>query len=392
MFEKSFLEEVKSKVDLRELVGEYTNLKPTGSLTYMGRCPHPSHRDSTASFCVYKKNSNDKYFLWHCKGKCGTGGDCYRFYMWIENTSFVKSVIALCNKYNIPIPKSSYDELYNKNIRLTNSYIVNLKSNQKAIKYLYNRGLNDKDIEKWKIGYVHKPLTVKDKNNKKIDTIFDVSGKIIFPLLSTTGITIAFNERWIEKPEGRNDKYKNSSESLIFSKSAYFYGLHNIDRECDEFRITEGPMDVIMADKFGVKNIFATLGTSFTDKHIEIIKSYNKTPVFIMDGDEAGINAVERAAYKLAEHDMYCKVLILPTNKDLCDMSLKYKFDMEKYINMNAITYGQYKANKIFDSYDSHTTELKIKYLKEIDNLLNAIPYEYEKKIIKSNINKRFNL
>lgn len=405
MYEENFLDNLNSSINLIELASEYTLLKKVGPDKYMGRCPNKKHNDKNPSFSVYKPDNSNCY-LFRCfgcynfdKGDKGTksnfnyGYNAIAFYRWVNGgLSFDKAINDLCKKYNIPLPKSDYDFMYKKIRMLTNSFIKNIQSNYVAREYLYNRGLNSIDIEKWKIGYTHEPKIDRDENNKIILIDHNVTGKIVFPLLNKNEIPLAFSKRWLEKPQDRSDKYRNSSESKIFHKSSYFYGIHNIDNECDEIRITEGPMDVIMAHKYGAKNVVATLGTAFTEEHVDIIKKMNKIPVFIMDGDEAGQIAIDKASNKLASSNIYCKILVLPNDKDLCDISLDQKFNIENYIIFNSITYGQYKLNKILNGYESGILELKMRYFKDLENILEEIPNQLERKIIKNTIYEKMKI
>lgn len=387
MFSQDFLNEVKDKIDMVELVSEYTPLHKAGALIYQGRCPHPDHEDSTPSFRVFKKgyrngNKVNKYDSWACMG-CHSGNkkikdknnrnygsDCFAFYQWIEGVTWKQAVYDLCEKYNISIPSSEFDKLFKIKKIQTDSFIKNLY--EKPLNYLHSRGLTSKDIELWKIGY--------DGN------------KIVFPLPDRYWNILGFTKRWIEVPEGRNDKYKNSCSSKIFNKSSYFYGQHNIINDFDEIRITEGPMDVIMAHKYGAKNINATLGTAFTDQHVEVIKQLDKVPVLIMDGDARGIEAGQRAINKLAEAGIYSKILILPNGKDLCELSLELKEGIEEYISSNSMTYGQYKLNNIINSFDSEVNELKLKKYSEVKKTLDEIPHEVERMIMKEYVLKRLNM
>lgn len=383
MFPQEFINEVKEKVDLIELVSEYTTLHKAGTNIYQGKCPHPNHDDKNPSFRVWKRGyKNSQFDSWACmvchsgdknitsKEHKNYGSDCIAFYQWIEGVNWKQAVYDLCEKYEIPIPSSEFDKLYNLKKMQTESYINNLYS--VPLNYLYDRGLSDKDIEKWMIGFE--------------------GNKIVFPLLNRYKYPIGFTKRWLKVPEGRNDKYKNSPTSKIFNKSSYFYGSHNIIESFEEIRITEGPMDVIMADKYHALNIVATLGTAFTDEHVKVIKNWNKTPVFIMDGDGPGISAAEKAINKLANEGIYSKILILPDNKDLCELSIELKDDIESYIKTNALTYGQYKMQKIVNSYDSQINELKLKQYKDIKKVLEEIPYEAERMIMKEYILKRMNM
>ena len=386
MLPQSFINEIKEKVDMIELVSEYTSLSKAGTNVWMGRCPHPKHNDSSPSFRIFKagykngKNIN-KYDSWACFG-CHQGGkdnktktknfgsDCFAFYQWMEGVTWKQSILDLAEKYKIPIPSSQHDKLYREKKIQTQVCIDNLY--EEPLHYLYNRGLSAKEIYDWRIGWDGQ--------------------KIVFPLMDRYKNVVAFTKRWLEVPEGRNDKYKNSKTSKIFNKSCFFYGAHNINNEFNELRITEGPMDVIMANKYKAINVVATLGTAFTDEHVEVIKSLGLVPVLIMDGDYRGIEAGEKAITKLADAGVYSKILILPGGKDLCDLSKELGDSIESYISNHSITYGQYKVNTIVNGFDSDLNELKLKRYPDIKEILEEIPYEPERMIMKEYIMDKLNI
>lgn len=381
MFTSDFINEVKDRIDLVDLISGYTELRQSSPYLYIGKCPNPSHKDSSPSFRVFKKGYRNghkvnDYDTWACmgchsgsKGAGNYGTDCFAFYQWMHNVSWVEAIKELCDRYGIPLPESKFDkELYAKKKQME-SFENNLTHD--AREYLYQRGLDNKDIEEWHIGY---------------------NGKIVFPLLDKYKNPIGFTKRWLQVPQGRNDKYHNSKSSDIFNKSGYLYGIHTLDKSFNEIRITEGPLDVVMANKYKVKNITATLGTAFTDDHVLLIKSIGKTPVLILDGDERGMIAAERAINKLAKADVYSKILMLPDGMDLCEFSLQMKYDTEDYINKNAMTYGQYIAGYLINCIDNGINEVKIKYYNDIKNLLETIPHEIERGIIREQIYNKFNI
>ena len=377
MFPQYFIENIKKNVNLVNLIGEYTELTKAGPLIYKGNCPHPNHVDKDPSFRVWLKgyknvNKINKYDSWACMvchcGKKGEqyenkGSDCIAFIQWIEKKSWKDAVIYLANKNSIPIPTDKNEKLYKEKKNLAYSYIENLHG--ESLTYLKNRGLTEEDCFKWGIG-------------------FDGS-KIVFPLLDRYKNVLAFTRRWLVLPiEKCNDKYKNSSNSSIFNKSLYLYGLQNIDENFPEIRISEGPMDVILADKYGLKNIFSSLGTAFTEGHIQIIKHYGMVPVFCMDGDDAGLKSINRSIDMLAIEGIYSKIVIFPAGKDLADMALEYKEGIEEYINDNAITYGNYLIQKELNIYHAKVNELKLKSYPKLVKVLSKVPTQEERTILKS--------
>lgn len=378
-FPQEFIDKIKDNVDIVELISEYTKLRKVGTNIYEGHCPHPSHKDSTPSFRVWSDSKS-----WACMG-CHNGkkiennnlyknygSDCIAFIRWIEPKyrNWRDAVIYLANKYHIPIPTDKNNYLYKQKKSLAYSLMYNLYG--EPLKYLESRGLTIEDCDNWMVGYD--------------------GYRIVFPLLDRYRNVLAFTRRWLHIPEGANDKYNNSPNSNIFNKSNYFYGIHNLDNQFNEIRITEGPMDVILANKYGVKNVVATLGTAFTQGHIDLIKHYKKTPVFCLDGDNAGLIAINRAVNLLAKEGIYSKILIIPNNKDLADLSLDLKYDIESYINNNSITYGNFIFKNIFSLYTAKLNELKLNFMPDIINLLNTIPDENEKIILKSYIKNNMDI
>lgn len=371
MFSQEFINKVKDKVDIIKLIQEYTELKKVGPKLYEGRCPHPDHIDADPSFRVWEDSKSWACMVCHAGKKNGTfknyGSDCFAFMQWIDPIkckNWKDAIIFLARKYGIPIPTDKNAKLYKEKRELASCYMDNL--NNVPINYLKKRGLSKDDCYNWGLGFDGR--------------------KIVFPLMDRYKNVLGFTKRWIEVPEGSNDKYKNSYNSSIFNKSLYLYGIHNLDESFKEIRITEGSMDVILAHKYGAKNVLATLGTAFTDGHVEIIRHYGMIPVFIFDGDEAGLKAINQSITLLAEHNIYSKLLILPTDKDLADLAIEQKENIEEYIEFNSITYGNYLIQKELNLYNAKVNELRLKTYPNILKVLEKVPTQSERKILKSYI------
>lgn len=378
--------------NLPEIAGKYTELQKVGN-GYVGLCPNPNHRDVNASFRIDMPTDKNPFYTWRCFGchqSCKTdkdsliknknyGTDPIAFFQWInswllKDDSFHTAIVCLAKATNTPLPDSQDDALYKEKEKECYLYINNLKSSLLAQQYLANRGLSEQDMTDWKIG-------------------FDYYGsKICFPLMDRNKFVIGFTKRWLNPPPGVKDKYNNGNNTAIFNKSSFFYGLHNIKVDSNEIRITEGTMDVILAHKYGVKNVVAILGTAFTNEHVEIIKKMGKVPVFILDGDKAGIDKADAAINKLAVQGIYSKILIIPNDMDLCDLSLIEKDNIENYIQEHSLTYGQYMINPIITEYHSKVMELRLKYYNVIMKTLDLVPYEQERVILKSLISENLNI
>lgn len=375
-FPDDFIEELKTKTDLVKLVKEYTQLREVALGIWQGVCPHPDHKDDTPSFTVWQK-----YNSWSCygchSGKKGidgnVGSDAIAFLQWIDNLEWRQAVIKLAKWNDIPIPNDKNQREFKKNDALTFKYKKALHKNLDVLEYLYDRGLDDNDIDNFSLGY--------DNYNNRI----------VFPLFDKYKNIIGFNKRITEPNTKKEVKYKNSATSEIFNKSLYLYGIHNLDDSCNEMRITEGSMDVILATKYGVKNVVATLGTSFTEQHAKAIYKSGKVPVLIFDGDSAGEKGLYKALSYFEALGVYCKIVKLPFKKDLADMANDLKFNLEKYIKDNSLTAGYLQIRNIINSYQSSLYELKLYTTPKIEEVLEYVPYT-ERRILKSFVKDEINI
>ena len=372
---ESFIKELKEKTDLVKFVKQYTDLKLVGKGIWQGRCPHPDHNDRTPSFTVWEKTNSWACYGCH-SGKKGIdgnkGSDIYAFVEWLFNVNFYKAIKIVAEWNNIPMPTDENQKLYDRNYKLTCKYQRDLYDEDHVMEYLYERGLDDDDIINWMIGF--------DRS----------TNRIVFPLFDRYKNIIGFNKRVVDKDNVSN-KYINSKTSPIFNKSKYLYGIHDIDDTFNEIRITEGSFDVVLARKYGVKNIVASLGTSFTKEHAEIIYKLGKTPVLIFDGDNAGNKGLIKALAYFEELGVYCKVVRLPKDKDLADMTSLLKFAIENYIQKEMITEGYLKVKNIIDNYIKSLYELKLKIMPKLLMILDIIPLS-ERKAIKSFIKDELNI
>lgn len=374
MFSQEFIDEVKSAIDMVKLASQYTDLKPAGNGIWQGECPNPNHQDDTPSFVVWEKSQS-----WACmgchSGKKNTkyknyGSDCFAFLQWIKGIGWKQAILELAEMAGIEPEKEQYAELYDHQRRLALSYAKNIPTS--VYDYLANRGLTKQDIKDFMIG-------------------FDGS-RITFPLFDRYRKVLGFSKRkYLEKDES-SPKYKNSPNNEIFNKSLYLYGLHLLDNDFDEIRITEGAMDVIVPHRYGVRNICATLGTSFTENHVALIKNLGKTPVFCMDGDAAGLKSIKRAVDMLNKAGIYSKILLLPDGVDMADLANSLKENTEEYIQDHAVTYGQMMIQDVINQYEAKVNETKLKLLPEIKDILNNIKNEDEQKVIKDYVSSKMDL
>lgn len=372
-FSREYLDQLKEAIDLVDLIGDYTDLQKAGPFLYVGHCPHPNHKDSDASFRV-----NTKTNTWCCYGchsdkknkqEGSFGSDCIAFIEWISNgeMSWLECIKYLAEKANMPLPVEKHEKQYKTNYAITQKFKRDM--NDESLEYLYERGISDKEIEEWSIGY--------DK----------AENRIVFPLIDSCKNIIGFNKRLLTKEtKGISKKYVHSSDSEVFKKSNYLYGMHNINNTCNYIVLSEGVFDVILSRKYGLKNVVCALGTSLSDYQMELLAKQKKEVIVVYDNDKKGLKTMKKVLPLLEEKNIPAKLLLLPEGKDLADSALMLKYDIEDYILNNSITYGYYKLQDTVNMFNRDLYNLYNKYNSIFKDIENSVP-ESEKHTIAAFIN-----
>jgi DNA primase len=334
--------EVRQAVEIVDVIGDYVQLKKQGR-NYFGLCPF--HGENSPSFSV----SPDKQ-IYHCFG-CGAGGNVFSFLMEIEGLSFQEAAVKLASRANIELQLEGASQ--NKGPRLPEGskqmieahellrkfyhhLLVNTKEGQDALEYLLNRGFTMESIERFQIGYALPSWDFVSKllekrgfllpqiekaglviQRERDETYFDrFRNRIMFPIIDHQGNTIAFSGRALG---GEEPKYLNSPETQIFNKSKVLYNFHLARasiRKQQQAVLFEGFADVISANRAGVENGVATMGTSLTDEHISMLKRNVQTVTICYDSDKAGIEAAFRASNMLSKAGLAVKVATMPDGMD----------------------------------------------------------------------------
>lgn len=387
-----FKDTVKAAVNLKELVEEYTKLTPVGNNVWSGRCPHPDHEDKTPSFRVYKnKNGSWSFKCFGCqdihekKGENNNyGSDCFAFLQWMSNykgskkvLTFMDALTMLAEKEGIsrPAANDTYESLCNSNEKQTIMAEQNLLPN--VTHYLVQRGLDLDDIKQWRIGC----LPFKENNKTVL--------RITFPLFNRQKRIVGFSSRLLIEQEGF-PKYVNSSNSVIFQKRSYLYGQHLLNFNNRDIILTEGQFDVILAAKYGLLNVTAVLGSSFTEEHAVLIKKQNMIPTFIFDNDPAGIAAVERAIKVCKKKDLSAKICILPIGQDLAEMAVTLKELLPSWIENHTVPAWRYLLEDTAVRYDAALTKLRQSLIPRINM---ALPVDQDDQVLmKSFVKERFGI
>ncbi|EHP0863980.1 DNA primase [Enterococcus faecalis] len=362
------IEEVRHRTNIVDIIGQYVQLKKSGK-NYMGLCPF--HEERSPSFSV----AEDKQ-IFHCFG-CGKGGTVFNFLQEIEGISFPESVKRVADLEHLSVdfdwsePREVADtpenqqrrsllQLHSKAAELYHHILVNTKIGEPALNYLLERGLTQELIETFQIGFAPQKrdfLSQVFKNEQLDETLFEPSGlfvqrdngtfldrfyqRIMFPINDPQCNVIAFSGRLLKTADFPGDempKYLNSPETTLFNKRET---LFNFDKARKEIRkentvlLFEGFMDVIAAWQSGVKSGVASMGTSLTNEQIRRLERVAKEVVICYDGDNAGVQATNRAIQLLQENSHF----------DLSIVSIPEKLDPDEYVRKYGAEAFQNLAN-----------------------------------------------
>jgi DNA primase len=338
------IEEIKSRVNVLDVVQDFVQLKKAGT-NYKGLCPF--HSEKTGSFMV----SPAKQF-WHCFG-CGLGGDIFEFIKQIENVEFAEALKILADRAGITLKKPTQEQiqagekkdvLFEINDAAAKYFVrVLWESNagKEALEYLKKRGLTEQTIKNWQLGYApadfhylenflaktfnkkdieQAGLIIKsDRDNGYFDRFHD---RVMFPIANLHGQIVGFTGRLLhDKPNA--GKYVNSPETPVYSKSQVIFGLFaakNSIRKENRAIVMEGNMDVISAHQAGSLQAVATSGTAMTQDQLLILKRFTENLIFAFDSDSAGITAGKRALELALNLGFNVKVINLNGAKDPDDL------------------------------------------------------------------------
>lgn len=321
---EDIVSQIKDRLDIVDVVSKDVILKKSGG-NYWGLCPF--HKEKSPSFSV-----NPAKGIYKCFG-CGEGGDSLSYLMKTRNMDFKDIIKELAGDFGLELP-DSYSGVKNKDVReqmikactkaaeYYQHALFATSDAQTALSYLNNRGIDEKIIKRYSLGFAKKDINhlykaLKDTFSNEIlekaglilktekgDYIDRFRGRIIIPVQDENGDIVAFGARAIE--EGQNPKYLNSSDSLIYNKSKLLYGLYfakDAIKQSDSVIVMEGYFDVISAQAHGIENCVASCGTSMTYEHIKLISRYSKSRKIYLafDTDSAGIRATQRGAQIIKE-------------------------------------------------------------------------------------------
>lgn len=331
--------EIAERLSIAEVVGEYVQLKRSGS-NYLGLCPF--HGEKTPSF-----NVNPAREIFHCFG-CGAGGDIFSFVMKIEGISFPEALRKLAAKAGVTIEerpltgaekqqrqeRDQQREIMLLTAQHYRDLLTRMPEGAEARSYLQQREVVPEVAAAYGLGYASErrdsvvqllrgkglPLELAGQLGiirKGDHGWYDLLHKrLIFPIRDNQGQPIGFAGRVLDSSL---PKYINSSESPLYHKSSVLFGsdlsLRDI-RQSGTAIIVEGYFDHLTLYQAGVKNVLATCGTALTDGHITLLKKHAQRLCLLFDGDNAGRKATVRAMELCLEQSLPVYVISLPQGED----------------------------------------------------------------------------
>jgi len=384
------IDEVLEAVDLYQLIDEAVPLKKLGG-SFKGLCPF--HSEKTPSFNVHPEKG-----FFHCFG-CGAGGNAISFTMKYHNLSFPDAVMMLADRYGVEI---QYDQkvsqeakdivaLHEEIVLDARKYLYSSNGKQ-ALDYLYKRDFNDALLEEYMVGYlpgrfdISKYIKGYDKSVLLNSGIFKEGqyglrlmffDRIMIPIRGVTGKTIALSGRTIT---GQQPKYINSPETDIFKKRRVLFNMDKAKaflRNSEYAMVTEGYFDVMRLHEKGYGNCVASMGTSLTKDHIDLLKRYTSDIYMLFDGDEAGYKSALKSLETFMQADTFPYVTFFPDGDDPDSFIAKYgKEGFEDLLDTKKDLFLFTAETLLKKSKDFNAKE---RNLDKIKNLLKSVKSRYRK-------------
>lgn len=399
--------EIRSKVDIVDVIGERIPLTPKGK-NFFGVCPF--HEDTNPSMSVSREKQIYRCF------SCGASGNVFSFLMEYEHKSFKEVLKDLGDKVgvntssiSVPTFSNKYDNLYEA-YEFSEKYFqnnLNSKEGRNARKYLEDRKLDDTVIKEFGIGLA---LDTRDDltkllQNKKYDLAtlnkiglsiddHDVySNRIMFPLHDPYGKIVGFSGRIYDN--SNQNKYVNTKETIIFKKGSCLYHYHiakDVCRTTKSVIVMEGFMDVIRASTIGIRNTVALMGTALTKDQINLIKRLSSNIILCLDGDGPGRHAAASIGKTLMDEGIEVKIVTLPDPDDPDTYILNNGKDKFVSLIENAVNYSDYKIQLLKENVNFKSEEELSKYINNVLEETAKIDDEIRVEIILKKLAKDYNI
>jgi DNA primase len=385
----SQVEEIKSKLNIVDVIADYVQLKKVGA-NFKARCPF--HQEKTASFYVSPARQ-----IWHCFG-CSLGGDVFEFIKQIESVDFREALEKLSQKAGVTLvrrapadwqggerDKDTKKILYELNDLAAKFYhktLLESQSAQEAREYLQKRNFSAGTIATWRLGYAPDGRDflyqfLKKRGYSDADILaaglagrgeqggyYDrFRDRITFPILDAANKTVGFSARLLH-PREDVGKYINSPDSQIYNKSRVLFGFYLARTEIRRQNtavIVEGNADVIKSHQAGITNVVASSGTALTEQQLELLKRLCENLVFAFDADAAGLVAARRALDLALSAGFTVKLINLAEGLKDPDEIVDSDPELWKRLVAEAVDYLDFYFHHIFDILDVTSASAKKK-------------------------------
>ena len=387
----SFLQELKLKTDIEDVISTYVTLKRRGA-TLVGLCPF--HNEKTPSFTVYPATQS-----FYCFG-CGAGGDAITFLKKIENLDYLDAVKTLAQRAGLQMPQEGFDDSLSKrrrrilemNREAARFYHSVLLSPEGKVGYDYyiGRALSAATINHFGLGFApnqwdallkhmrakgYQPAELVDaglaRKGQKGD-YDNFRNRVMTPIIDVRGNVIAFGGRVLDDSK---PKYINTGDTLVYKKTNELFALNFAkDSKEDALILCEGYMDVIAMHQAGFTNAVAGCGTALTTEQVRLISRYAKEVILTYDADEAGQKALQKAMTLFDQTDVKVRIPALVGGKDPDEIIRTYGRDKFKGMLEGASNETEFRLLALRRQYNLATTQGKIDFIGGALQILATLP------------------
>lgn len=387
----SFLQELKMKTDIEDVISTYVTLKRRGA-TLVGLCPF--HNEKTPSFTVYPATQS-----FYCFG-CGAGGDAITFVKKIENLDYLDAVKTLALRAGLQMPQEGFDDSLSKrrrrilemNREAARFYHSVLLSPEGKVGYDYyiGRALSAATINHFGLGFApnqwdallkhmrakgYQPAELVDAGlaRKGQKGYYDnFRNRVMTPIIDVRGNVIAFGGRVLDDSK---PKYINTGDTLVYKKTNELFALNFAkDSKEDALILCEGYMDVIAMHQAGFTNAVAGCGTALTTEQVRLISRYAKEVILTYDADEAGQKALQKAMTLFDQTDVKVRIPALVGGKDPDEIIRTYGRDRFKGMLEGASNETEFRLLALRRQYNLATTQGKIDFIGGALQILATLP------------------
>lgn len=387
----SFLQELKMKTDIEDVISTYVTLKRRGA-TLVGLCPF--HNEKTPSFTVYPATQS-----FYCFG-CGAGGDAITFLKKIENLDYLDAVKTLAQRAGLQMPQEGFDDSLSKrrrrilemNREAARFYHSVLLSPEGKVGYDYyiGRALSAATINHFGLGFApnqwdallkhmrakgYQPAELVDAGlaRKGQKGYYDnFRNRVMTPIIDVRGNVIAFGGRVLDDSK---PKYINTGDTLVYKKTNELFALNFAkDSKEDALILCEGYMDVIAMHQAGFTNAVAGCGTALTTEQVRLISRYAKEVILTYDADEAGQKALQKAMALFDQTDVKVRIPALVGGKDPDEIIRTYGRDKFKGMLEGASNETEFRLLALRRQYNLATTQGKIDFIGGALKILATLP------------------